>query len=332
MPKRVLAGRYELDRRLGRGGMAEVWRGIDLVLARRVAVKTVSLADSTDPTLGEQVHREAVATAALEHPDIVTVFDAGVDGDTAYIVMERLKGRDLAAVLGTGPVALEDALRIAGRVAGALAKAHASGIVHRDVKPANILVDGDRVLVVDFGIAAFEYQPATALAAPGTTRGTAEYMAPEQARAEPVTRATDMYSFGCLLTALVAGRPPFTGERPESVLHQHVFAEAPRLGRLSPGVPEELDRLVAQLLAKDPEARPSADEVAEILADLLERLRGTPAGAAAGGITGLAADDLDAPTIAPPAVEIPRIAAPALDTPTIAADAVAAPPRIRAVP
>ncbi len=302
MPKRVLADRYELDRRLGRGGMAEVWRGIDLVLARRVAVKTVSLADSSDPTLGERMHREAVATAALEHPDIVTVYDAGVAGDTAYIVMERLKGQDLAAVLRGGPLPLEEALRIAGRVAGALAAAHASGIVHRDVKPANILVEGERVMVVDFGIAAFEYQSVASLAEPGTTQGTAEYMAPEQARAEPATRATDMYSFGCLLTALVAGRPPFTGERAEGVLHQHVYVEAPRLSRLRPGVPAELDRLVGELLAKAPGRRPSADEVAEVLTDLAARVHGTEAGAAVTTASTVAVS-ADVPTVAPDAVD-----------------------------
>ncbi|GAA1650808.1 hypothetical protein GCM10009790_34870 [Georgenia ruanii] len=299
----MLADRYELDRRLGRGGMAEVWRGLDLVLARRVAVKTVSLAGSADPTLGERVHREAIATAALEHPDIVTVHDAGVDGDIAYIVMERLKGQDLAAVLREGSLPLQEALRVAGRVAGALAAAHASGIVHRDVKPANILVDGDRVMVVDFGIAAFEYQAVTSLAAPGTTQGTAEYMAPEQARAEPATRATDMYSFGCLLTALVAGRPPFTGERPESVLHQHVYVQPPRLTQLSPGIPVELDRLVDDLLAKDPDDRPAADDVAEVLTALAERLDGTPAGTAPMTEALAAVDSADAPTVAPDAVD-----------------------------
>ncbi|MFH5821156.1 serine/threonine-protein kinase [Georgenia sp. AZ-5] len=303
MPKRVLAQRYELDHRLARGGMAEVWRGIDLVLARRVAVKTVSLTDAADPTLGERMHREAVATAALEHPDIVTVYDAGVDGDTAYIVMERLRGRDLAAVLRDGPLPLGEALRIASRVAGALAAAHASGVVHRDVKPANILVDGDRVMVVDFGIAAFEYQSVASLAEPGTTQGTAEYMAPEQARAESATRSTDMYSFGCLLTALVAGRPPFTGRRPDAILHQHVFVEAPRLGRLSPGVPEELDRLVGDLLAKDPDRRPSAEEAAEMLTDLAARVQGATVEAAAGTVLSVAVDgSADAPTIAPDVV------------------------------
>ena len=289
---RVIAGRYQLDQRLGRGGMAEVWRGIDRVLGRRVAGKTVSLTDASDPSLQERLRREAVATAALEHPDIVTVHDAGVDGDTAYIVMERLRGQDLAAALRRGPLPMTEALRVGSRVAGALAAAHEAGIVHRDVKPANILVDGEKVTVVDFGIAAFEYQSAASLAAPGTTLGTAEYMAPEQARAETATRSTDMYAFGCLLTAMITGRPPFVAGRAGSVLHHHVYIEPPRLSSLLDGVPAQLDRLVAELLAKDPDRRPSATETAATL--------GALAGA---GVTPAAAPDgVAGPTIPPDAV------------------------------
>jgi serine/threonine protein kinase len=304
--------------------MAEVWRGIDRVLARRVAVKTFSLADASDPALSDMVNREAIATAALEHPDIVTVHDAGVDGDTAYIVMERLRGRDLAAVLSDGPLPLAEALRIAGRVAGALAAAHAAGIVHRDVKPANILIDDDRVMVVDFGIAAFEYQPVTSLAEEGTTHGTAEFMAPEQARAESATRSTDMYSFGCLLTALVAGRPPFTGARSEAILHKHVFIDPPRLAQLSTGVPVELDRLVARLLAKDPDDRPSAAEVSQLLEDIAGRLAGAPAAVPP---QPRAADEADGSADLPTAVQAAVLADGSADLPTAAQAAVLADPR-----
>ncbi|WP_052437017.1 serine/threonine-protein kinase [Georgenia sp. SUBG003] len=219
----VLAGRYELDQKLGRGGMAEVWRGRDLVLGRRIAVKTANVVDATDHTLGDRLRREAVATAALDHPDIVTIHDAGVDGDTAFLVMELASGRTLAALLAEGPLPLTEAVRIGGRVAGALAAAHAAGIVHRDIKPANIIVDGEKITVVDFGIAAIEFQAVTSLTAPGTTLGTAEYMAPEQARAEPATSGTDMYSVGCLLTTMVAGRPPVHGGVPGG------YPAAPRL-------------------------------------------------------------------------------------------------------
>ncbi|WP_170175239.1 serine/threonine-protein kinase [Georgenia muralis] len=326
MSTRVIAGRYQLDQRLGRGGMAEVWRGIDRVLGRRVAVKTVSLADATDPTLEERLRREAVATAALEHPDIVTVHDAGVDGDTAYIVMERLRGQDLAATLRSGPLPLGEALRVGSRVAGALAAAHEVGIVHRDVKPANILVDGEKVTVVDFGIAAFEYQTAASLAAPGTTLGTAEYMAPEQARAEATaTRNTDMYAFGCLLTAMATGRPPFVASRAGSVLHHHVYIEPPRLSSLLEGVPAGLDQLVAELLAKDPDRRPSATETAEVLAALAAAAAPPGSGTDDGPsrLLGATRDGFsDAPTMAPDAVAGPTMAPDAVAGPTTGSDAV----------
>ena len=156
MSASLLAGRYELGRPIGRGGMAEVWEARDSVLGRTVAVKTVNLAAAHDPTLGERLRREAVATAALTHPGVVTVYDAGVDGDTAFLVMELLEGRDLAAVLRDGPLPVSQAVRVGEQVAGALAAAHAAGIVHRDVKPGNVLLDGEKVTVVDFGIAAVE--------------------------------------------------------------------------------------------------------------------------------------------------------------------------------
>ncbi|WP_341359116.1 serine/threonine-protein kinase [Georgenia sp. M64] len=290
----VLAGRYELRRPLGRGGMAEVWEARDLVLGRSVAVKTVDLDTAGDPTLGDRLRREAVATAALDHPDVVTVYDAGVDGDTAYLVMELLGGHNLAAVLQEGPLTEPDAIRVGSRIAGALAVAHAAGIVHRDIKPANILLDGDKVTVVDFGIAAVEHAAAAALTGPGTTLGTAEYMAPEQARAEPVTAAADMYSLGCLLTTLLAGRPPFTGDSPIAVLHQHVAEPAPRLKDLAPGVAIEVDDLVTALLEKDPAGRPTAVQAHELLAGLAERSGAVPAlgGAGAAG----AVDVTDLPT------------------------------------
>jgi serine/threonine-protein kinase len=309
----VLAARYELDRRLGRGGMAEVWRGRDLVLGRRIAVKTVSVTDATDVSLGDRLRREAVATAALDHPDIVTVHDAGVDGDTAFLVMELVAGRNLAAALADGALPLAEAVRIGGRVAGALAAAHAAGIVHRDIKPANIIVNGEKVTVVDFGIAAIEFQAVTSLTAPGTTLGTAEYMAPEQARAEPATSGTDMYSFGCLLTALVAGRPPFTAELPMAVLHHHAYIQPPRLRSLRPDVPEELDALVGALLEKDPAARPTATEAHEWLARIAESLSPAPTATTTGaGALAVASP----PTAASPVVPAATGESPVLPAPT----------------
>ncbi|WP_170175186.1 serine/threonine-protein kinase [Georgenia muralis] len=281
----LLAGRYRLERSIGRGGMAEVHQAHDAVLGRTVAVKTVDLAAAHDPTLGERLRREARATAALAHPGIVTVYDTGVDGDTAYIVMELLPGRDLAAVLREGPLPVPEALRVGEKVAGALAAAHAAGIVHRDVKPGNVIVDGESVTVVDFGIAAVEQEAGAGLTATGTTIGTAEYMAPEQSNGGAVSAATDMYAFGCLLVAMVTGRPPFTGGHPVEVLRRHLEEVPPRLGELRPEVPADADALVEALLAKDPASRPAAADAARVLA-----------GARSGGSAGAAAAPAGAPT------------------------------------
>ncbi|GAA4416110.1 hypothetical protein GCM10023169_03090 [Georgenia halophila] len=272
MATTVLADRYELDQRLGSGGMAEVWRGRDLRLGRRVAVKTVRLSDGADVGLLDQVRREAVATAALEHPGIVRVYDAGVTEDVAFLVMEYLRGRTLASYIRDRPLEVAHTVYIGARVAAALSAAHGAGIVHRDIKPANIVLDGEHVTLVDFGIAAVEHQTVASLSAPGTTLGTAEYMAPEQARAEPVSRATDMYAFGCLITATLAGRPPFRAAQPEDLLHRHAYVQPPRLASQRPDVPGELDELVWQLLAKEPDERPSAGEAHTVLA----RMAGLP--------------------------------------------------------
>jgi serine/threonine-protein kinase len=273
MTPHVLLGRYELTRLIGRGGMAEVWEARDTRLGRRVAVKTVNLAASHDPTVGERLQREAVAVAGLRHPDIVTVHDAGVEGDTAYLVMELIEGRDLAAVLRGGPLPVPEALRVAERVAGALSAAHAAGIVHRDVKPANVLLHGDDVTVVDFGIAAATQAAGAALTEPGTVVGTADYMAPEQAEGAEVTPASDVYALGCLLTAALTGRPPFTGAHPLDVLRQHAAAPPPGLAAQVPDIPRDLDALVAAMLAKDPADRPSTAAVVQTLQALRHHLR-----------------------------------------------------------
>ena len=298
----ILAGRYDLVRSLGRGGMGQVWEARDTVLDRRVAVKTVHIGAS-DPTLAARFRREAVATAALSHPDIVTVHDAGLvpdddgAGSTAFLVMEFLPGRDLAAILrDRGALPQPEALHVGERVADALAAAHAIGVVHRDVKPANVLVDGARVTVVDFGIAALTRSAETALTAPGSTLGTAEYMAPEQASGAPVSPAADVYSLGCLLFALLTGTPPFTAEHPVAVLRGHVDDAAPSLAERLPEAPADLVRLLDTMLAKDPAARPRASEVRDALA----RVGGV--GTASVTRVGPAAD-ADRPTTALPAAD-----------------------------
>ena len=261
----LIAGRYELVRRIADGGMASVWSAQDTVLERTVVVKVVDLG-AAEPTFGERLQREAVATAALSHPDVVTVHDAGVEGSTAYVVMAFVPGRDLGRVVAEGgPLPVAEAVRIGSRVAGALSAAHAAGIVHRDIKPGNVIVDGDRVTVVDFGIASVAGAQ-LGLTAAGTVIGTAQSMAPEQAEGRPTSPATDVYALGCLLTILLTGAPPFEAETPLAVLRRHVTDAPPSLRAKRPEIPPDLESLVLAMLAKDPAARPNAPAVRDALA------------------------------------------------------------------
>lgn len=265
----LIAGRYRLHHLIGAGSMGQVWQATDERLRREVAVKVVDLTQATGPVTAGRFEREVVATAQLNHPAIVTTYDGGTDGDLAYLVMELLDGRSLSAILhGGGPLPVREAVRIGGEVARALEATHLIGIVHRDIKPANVmLTNRGQVKVLDFGIA----QLTAETAAEQATRdvlGTAAYMSPEQAQGGRAGAASDVYSLGCLLVAMVAGRPPFTGPHSIAIAQQQVSAPPPRLRQLRPGVPEALDALVAAMLAKDPAARPTAAAVAGTLGAL----------------------------------------------------------------
>lgn len=246
-----LADRYELRRVLGRGGMGEVWLARDVCEDRDVAVKTAS-----GGAASERLRREAVVAASVDHPGVVGVHGAGDDGATSFLVMDLLPGPDLGQVLREGPLPADEALRVTAAIADALAATHRAGVVHGDVKPANVVVVEDDVVLIDFGVASTAHDDDGQV-----TFGTAPFMAPEQVASKPLTPAVDVYALGCLLTAVVAGRPPFTAESPTGVLHRHVRAAPPRLGELVPGVPTELDELVGRMLAKDPARRATADEV-----------------------------------------------------------------------
>ncbi len=264
---RRLAGRYELGEIIGRGGMGTVYRATDLVLDRTVAVKLLpaALAEEDDRHIA-RFEREARAAASLANPSVVAVYDTGEDEATRFIVMECVKGRSLAAVLhDDAPLRPVRAARIASRVADALAAAHAAGIVHRDVKPGNVMLAGDgAVKVLDFGIA--RSSDASALTQSTSVLGTAGYLAPEQALGERADERSDIYSLGCLLYALLTGRPPFTGEAPAAVLHQHVNSEPKPPSTLNGEVSPELDAIVMDMLAKSPDARPqSATQVRDAL-------------------------------------------------------------------
>ncbi len=268
----TLAGRYRLEEVVGRGGMSTVYRATDRVLGRVVAVKVLlpALAEQ-DPTYLLRFDREARAAAALASSAVVTVYDTGLDADSHYIVMEYVAGRSLDDLLHEGrPLDVLDALRIAERVADALAAAHAIGILHRDVKPANVMVAHDgTVKVLDFGIA--RRLDGTTITQAASVIGTAAYMAPERALGRPGDARADIYSLGCLLYAMLAGRPPFSGEISAVVLHQQINAQPRPPSEHRPGLSAGVDGLVLDLLAKSPDARPAT--AAEVR-DRLRRLAG----------------------------------------------------------
>ena len=252
---RVLAGRYLLEEQIAAGGMGTVYAATDQRLHRRVAVKLLKEELAHDDRFVARFRREARAAAALSHPNVASVFDYGEDAGTAFIVMELAPGRDLARVLrAEGPLPPDRARAIGAQMCTALAHAHAAGLVHRDVKPANVIVDGsDRVKVTDFGIARASGE--STLTATGSVLGSAHYMAPEQASGAPVTPATDVYAAGIVLYEMLTNALPFTGDSPLSVAMRHVSDEVPAPSSVVPGVPESLDRIVARATAKDPAAR-----------------------------------------------------------------------------
>ena len=269
---RVLAGRYRLEEVIGRGGMSTVYRGTDFALDRVVAVKVaMDPLLERDPVYAARFKREARAAAAIPNPGVVTVFDAGADGPTRYIVMEYVEGRDLAEVLRDEPAhRLEPmrAARIAEQVADTLAAAHAAGIVHRDIKPGNIMITPqDGVKVLDFGIA--RLSDGVSLTQTASVLGTAPYMSPEQAMGQPADARSDIYSLGCVLYEMLTGKPPFLADVAAAVLHQHVRVAPKRPSALNPDVPPVLDALVLEMLAKSPDDRPqTAADVRDRLAAL----------------------------------------------------------------
>ncbi|MFF3088063.1 serine/threonine-protein kinase [Streptomyces nojiriensis] len=278
----LLEGRYRLERRLGAGGMGEVWQARDLRLDREVAVKVISRGVAGDHLLEERFRKEARMAAGLTHPRIVTVHDHGeveVDGSPVlFLVMELVRGRPLTAVLrdhrsGVDPAAV---VRWAVQICEGLAAAHRAGVVHRDIKPANIMVHGPAeadVTICDFGIARLAEETGTGLTATGAAIGTPTYMSPEQARGDRrIDGRSDLYSLGCMLYELLSGRPPFTGSG-LSVLSQHLTGEPAPIRELRPKVPEELERLVLELLAKEPAARPADAR------QVIDRLRRAATGA-----------------------------------------------------
>ncbi|MEX0743651.1 MAG: protein kinase, partial [Actinomycetota bacterium] len=218
----ILDDRYELGPVLGNGGMARVHKGMDRQLKRSVAVKVLSSPFDQDKEFVERFRREAHAAARLNHPNIVAVYDSGSDDGTHYIVTELVEGETLADLLQReGALPPERVVEIARQVCHALEAAHEKGVVHRDVKPGNVMITPEgRVKVVDFGIA--RAAGAESVTRTGLVMGSASYLSPEQARGEPGDERSDIYSLGCVLYQMLTGRPPFVAENPISALYQHV--------------------------------------------------------------------------------------------------------------
>ncbi|MGQ0846930.1 MAG: serine/threonine-protein kinase [Sporichthyaceae bacterium] len=260
-----LADRYRLTETLGRGGMGEVWRAYDERLNRYCAVKV--LRQTNDAGTIERFSREARTLASLRHPGVVTVYDYGVEDGRPYLVMELLPGPSLAQMLADGgPLSIELVRRYGAQVASALQAVHDAAVVHRDIKPANLVLDNTgAVRLVDFGIALGSTLEA-GLTEHGAIVGSAAYLAPEQATGGRANSRSDLYSFGCLLTSLLTGKPPFVDDAPVEVLGKHLSEAPPRPSSRRAEIPGDLDLLVLELLAKDPADRPrDAAEIARRL-------------------------------------------------------------------
>jgi serine/threonine-protein kinase len=265
-PTLRIAQRYTLGERIAVGGMGQVYLATDDRLGRRVAVKVLSPAFAESPDFIERFRREALTAARLSHPNIAQVYDYGVDGASHFIVMEYAEGSDLAHLIREhGRLTPSDAVRVAEQVCAALATAHRSGVVHRDVKPGNVIVRPDgTVKVTDFGIARALGQ--ASLTDTGTVMGTAAYVAPEQARGEATTPSSDLYSLGILLFQMLTGAVPFEGDTPVAVAIRHLDEPVPLPSSRVADLPANLDEVVARATAKSPADRfPDADAMAAAL-------------------------------------------------------------------
>jgi|GEM_PF-1723486 len=314
-------GQYEILAEIGRGGMATVYRAYQTSLNRSVAVKVLAGELARDADFRARFQREAHAVAQLAHPNILPVYDFGQDPETGavYFVTQLVEGGTLAARM-SAPMPPNEAARVAAQLARALDYAHVSGIIHRDVKPTNVLMTRDgHPLLSDFGIAKIVAE--TKLTQTGTSMGTPEYMSPEQAQGLPVDHRSDIYSLGVMLYALLSATLPFQADTPVALLHQHAYEPPPPLRERAPGVSKSLEKIVMRALAKDPSERfATAGELADALDDEIAGRRSlfglgrrTPRKVTAIGVPGAPTEVVGPAPIAPVA---PRRPATRLGRPT----------------
>ncbi|MBI5671486.1 MAG: protein kinase [Chloroflexi bacterium] len=271
----LLNGRYRLIAQQGSGGMAVIYKAQDMLLGRTVAVKVLRPSLTTDPAFMTRFRNEARSVANLNHPNIVTVHDVGNDGSTQYIVMEFIEGQDLKRIIkAEGALSVDRALKLAIQICAGIGFAHRAGLVHADVKPQNILVTrGDLVKVTDFGIA-----QALSDTQPGERQsvvwGSPHYFAPEQARGEKPTPASDVYSIGIVMFEVLTGRLPYVGTNQQELALAHIREAVPRVTDFNPNVPETLSQIVYKVMSKEPSARyRMADQLGHVLESYRDRGR-----------------------------------------------------------
>jgi len=294
----VFTGRYQIVRHLARGGMAEVYLARDLLLDRPVAVKVLFPEFASDQSFVERFRREARAAANLNHPNIVSIYDWGEENGTYFIVMEYVDGLTLRDVIRRqGPLQATRAAEIGADIAAGLHFAHVNGVVHRDVKPGNVIITASQVKVTDFGIARAG-DPAESLTQAGAVMGTATYFSPEQAQGHVVDLRSDVYSLGVVLYEMVAAKPPFTGDNPVSIAYQHVREEPVPPSDINPDVPPAFEAIVNKAMAKNRTNRYGSAE--DLRVDLVRFTQGQPVSAEpvapAAAVTGIMTRNGDAAT------------------------------------